>query len=684
VHRFIPTTRMGIFTGILIILWGLRMFFLTSGVRLSHLWLGIIFDIATLLLAVPAVYYSLKLSRTLRKRLLWKISRRLILAHIFIGAIPVILVMIISGYSAMLFYYQLSYYLISNQIGIQTAQVHSLNISLREGLQELLMGASSTSPAALKERLDNESRFIMDAFPSASIALSFTDPSTNKTMTYFKHNLNVSGAQSYKIPMWLSEREFSCLSIDNQQKSDSGTVLFLKSFVYSDIRPDLPFSIEVSVPFDYYLLIKLKAALGQNLLLAKNLEHSENSMMPFRTEWLQKNIVGSTYNPTNGLVWKIPLFPISWNTGEEVSSNSSSLWVELSISRLIENIFRSENMTRTRTVLVFLIIIAAFFLVVEIISVVIGIVITRSITDAVRKLDRGTEFVKRGDFSNKIVVKSDDQLGALAASFNQMTEFVQQLIKERVKKERLERELEIAQEVQKRLFPDHAPQMQRMNLAGVCLPARTVSGDYYDFLPLSVHKLGLAIGDICGKGISAALLMTNLQATLRSNVINLHEQIGHNGENSISLLIERLNNQFYSYTADNKFATFFYAVYDELRQSLTYCNAGHNPPLFFKQNTVQRLSAGGTVVGVFADTKYEQETIAVNSGDLLIAYTDGIIESVNEYGEEFGEKRLIEVIQEHRGLTAEKMMQTIVDRVRSWSFSEERDDDMTLVVANFK
>jgi sigma-B regulation protein RsbU (phosphoserine phosphatase) len=311
---------------------------------------------------------------------------------------------------------------------------------------------------------------------------------------------------------------------------------------------------------------------------------------------------------------------------------------------------------------------------------VLGIVLTKSITNAVHSLDRGTEFLKRGDFSQRIVVRSDDQLGSLADSFNQMTEYIQRLVKERVQKERLDRELEIAKDVQERLFPDSAPRMDRMDIAGICLPARIVSGDYYDFLSLGSQELGLAVGDICGKGISAALLMANLQATLRSNVMNLRS-VGTGEDKTVAGVVERLNRQIYSFTAANKFASFFYAVYDDARQTLTYCNAGHNPPLYFNGNRVRRLDTGGTVVGIFEDAQYDQETIQMKKGDLFLAYTDGIVECVNEYGEEFGERRLIQLIEDNRHLAAASIKDKIVEQVQSWTFAEEREDDMTLIVA---
>jgi len=666
-------------------LWIFKWLFYTPQMRSSSPFFAFLLDLLTPALFILAAFYFWRFFRYLRNRLLWKIRRRLVVAHIFIGAIPVLLVAGIFLVSASLIYYQLTYYLITNQIGIHSAQIHAFNLSMRDGLQELMMAASSPSATAMKNELDADSRYLLGAYPSASILLRFTDPATGRILTYVNQSVIPERLEEYQVPRWLGDKEFSGLVLEDLQPQIYPAKLLLRSFVTSDFQADFPFSIEVSVPLDRYLIGRLKAALGQDFLLASNVSDQGVNELRQSAETLRDKIVDSTLDPEAkdllaSPVWPILLFPTSWSSGMETNSGSEVLLVELSTTKLMQNVFRSESRVG-QLILGALKTIVAFFLVVEIISMVIGIVLTKSITNAVYNLDRGTEFVKRGDFSQRIVVKSQDQLGALAASFNQMTEYVQQLVKERVKKERLERELEIAKEVQERLMPNSAPQLGRMDISGVCLPARVVSGDYYDFLPLGDTELGLAVGDICGKGISAALLMSNIQATLRSNVMNLLRHHGLNGEKAVAEVVQKLNSQIYNFTSANKFASFFYAVYDDARQTLTYCNAGHNPPLYFDENGVRRLIAGGTVVGVFADSQYDQETIQVNSGDLFLAYTDGIVESVNEYGEEFGEGRLIQLVQENRSLSAERLRETVVERVLAWTYAEERDDDMTLIVA---
>jgi phosphoserine phosphatase RsbU/P len=702
VRRFVPNTRMGKFTATLIILWCAKSLIIEPRFRQS-LSPGLQFalDLLGFLLIIPVIYYSWNLFASARQRLLWKIRRRLILAHIFIGAVPSILLLIILNVAALLFYYQLSYYLSSNQIGIHAGQIHAFNLSMRAHLERILSSAR-IDPAQAKAVFDQDVENLLGAYPSAAVVLRYEDPSRSKAGALGNSNVHPERLQEYQVPLWTGEHEFSGLVYEDFQpriyavpgiSSTGGTdgKLYLRSLVSGESRPGSAFTVEISVPFDRYLLERLKAALGQELLLADRVPVSGLSVMLQTTELLKDNIICSTYDtdessqPQSRSVWSIMLYPISWNSGTEIQNGDSQvLFVDLSMSRLFQNLFRTESNV-SKTILGVLQIVIGFFLVVEIISLIVGILLTRSITSAVFNLDRGTQFIKRGDFSHRILLKSEDQLGALAESFNQMTEYVQSLVKERVQKERLERELEIAKEVQEQLFPRFAPRMQLLELTGLCLPARIVSGDYYDFLEFNDHRLGLALGDICGKGISAALLMANLQATLRSNVTNLFKEyaseVPDNIDCDVSSVVKRINRQIYHHTSANKFATFFYAVYDDSDCSLTYCNAGHNPPLFLDGGGCRRLMTGGTVVGIFPDATYDQETVQMGPGDVFVAYTDGILESVNEYGEEFGEKRIIDIIEKNRHLSAETIQKTIVERVLEWSFEEERDDDMTLIVA---
>jgi serine phosphatase RsbU (regulator of sigma subunit) len=619
--------------------------------------------------------------------------------------IPVLLIIVILWISALLFYYQYTYYLIVNQIGIHVAQLHAFNLSLSAGLQQAVT-SSSSKHGELRSVLDEDSKYLLGAYPSASTILRVVDTAGNRTV-FGAGKLHMDGVKDYQDPpRWIEGREYSGLVTEDLQPEvyvrprlatgkEARGGLYLRSLVAGDLRPDLQFSLESSVPFDGYLLDRLKSATGQDMLLADYVQTTGLNVMLQDTSILRENTISSTFDTGSAdqaisrPVWSILLYPVSWVTGLETDrANSEMLFVDLSTSKLIQNLYRSESPV-SRTILDVLRIVIGFFLAVEALSLIIGILLTKSITTAVHNLYRGTEFIRRGDFSHRIVVKSDDQLGALARSFNQMTEYVQTLVKERVQKERLERELEIAKEVQEQLFPHQAPHMERMELTGLCLPARVVSGDYYDFLQFNKRMVGMALGDICGKGISAALLMANLQATLRSNVAHLYHPTANPGgmapaDSEVARVVAILNQHIYHYTSANKFASLFYAVFDEDRLALTYCNAGHNPPLYFNENGYLRLEAGGTVVGIFPDAEYEQETVRLKSGDLFLAYTDGILECVNEYGEEFGEERLIRLVQDHRKLTATQIQKVLVEQVLNWTYEEERDDDMTLIIGKIR
>jgi sigma-B regulation protein RsbU (phosphoserine phosphatase) len=305
---------------------------------------------------------------------------------------------------------------------------------------------------------------------------------------------------------------------------------------------------------------------------------------------------------------------------------------------------------------------------------------------------------------------SDDRQLLMAVAFQvafaiQNAELVQQVAEE----ERLRHELEIATAVQRRLFPAAPPDVESLELAGVCHPARGVCVDYYDFIQLDGNRVGIAVADVAGKGISAALLMSTVQASLRSQAPQVNGRLTE--------LVSSMNHLLHGSTDAASYATFFYAQYDEAQQALTYVNAGHNPPLLVRATSMSKvrragargvtgdgkagdsgdnaagdasvisiseLTCGGPVIGAFDECRYEQETIALQSGDILIAYTDGVSEAFNAAGEEFGEARLREMASVSAHLSAQELTDRIIDEVRDWSGDTPQFDDLTLVVMKVK
>jgi sigma-B regulation protein RsbU (phosphoserine phosphatase) len=298
----------------------------------------------------------------------------------------------------------------------------------------------------------------------------------------------------------------------------------------------------------------------------------------------------------------------------------------------------------------------------------------------------GTRRIKEGDFSHRIAVQGNDQLSELAQSFNSMTETVERLIVVEKERERMQSELEIAREVQNQLFPKSVPEVAGLQIAGACNPARMVSGDYYDFMLLADGSLAVAIGDVAGKGISAALLMSAIQFTMRTHLstrMPVAVAAGNGGVQplfSTAHLVSQLNQQLFANTSPEKFATFCFGVFDESTGLFSYTNAGHPPPMLLRNGTPEQLSVTGTVVGAFPFSRYEEKSVALRSEDVLCAYTDGIVEPENVYGEQFGEERLADLLVKYRHSDTQEIIARTMENVQNWTGSSELQDDMTMVV----
>jgi serine phosphatase RsbU (regulator of sigma subunit)/catechol 2,3-dioxygenase-like lactoylglutathione lyase family enzyme len=265
-------------------------------------------------------------------------------------------------------------------------------------------------------------------------------------------------------------------------------------------------------------------------------------------------------------------------------------------------------------------------------------------------------------------------------SFDEVTHALEEQRRTIAQKQEVERravqELEIAKQVQARLFPQTQPPLKTLEYAGVCIQARKVGGDYYDFLDLGSERVGLVIGDISGKGIAAALLMANLQANVRSQCAIALDQLQR--------LMCSVNQLFCDNTPDGAFATFLFAEYDDLSGRLRFANCGHLPALLLRtDHSVERLGATATVLGIFKDWDCEIGECQLRPGDTLALYTDGITESYNSADEQFGEERLIKALQRHCGSSSQAALSSVVDEVQRFS-PHEQHDDITLIIAKHR
>jgi len=386
--------------------------------------------------------------------------------------------------------------------------------------------------------------------------------------------------------------------------------------------------------------------------------------------------------PPSKSIWRRPLYfgmthmdVISFKSGE-FQEQKILLLIESSLSDIARELF-SERNPLSLAVMIVLIFLAVLLLILEMFALFFGLRITTGFTSAVRALHRGTQRIASGDLDLRIDIPSEDELGDLAASFNEMTVAVKRGREEALARERLETELATARKIQERLLPHEMPVFSGFEIAGVSLPSQQVGGDYFDFLDLDKGQLGIAIADVSGKGIPAALLMSNLQASL-------HAQVLESGD--VAELASRINNRLVHSTDANMFATFFYGILDRTKSTFISTNAGHNPPLVFRADgNIERLEAGGLIIGFLPDQEYKQESINISPGDIIVLYTDGITEAVGPSEKLvsenlFGEERLLEVIESCLALSAKEIQAAILKAISDHTAGVPQSDDITLVI----
>jgi serine phosphatase RsbU (regulator of sigma subunit) len=274
-----------------------------------------------------------------------------------------------------------------------------------------------------------------------------------------------------------------------------------------------------------------------------------------------------------------------------------------------------------------------------------------------------------GREDRELVASVANQAGTVLENLRLATALAERLEAERV----AGRELEIAREVQSKLLPQHAPVLESLDYFGVCVQARLVGGDYYDFLYLGPGRLGFVLPDISGKGISAALLMASLQASLRSQYAQAPDDLPR--------VLRAVNRTFFDSTATSRYATLFFAIYDETTSRLRYANCGHPPPVLLgPDGAIDRLQPTGTVIGLFDEWDCRVQEIDLNPGDTLVMFTDGVAEAFNEDFEEFGEERIVDLMRAQADLPAVTMVEALVEAVQRHS-GRAQSDDFTVVVA---
>ncbi len=719
--------------------------------------LGLIGPLTLVVVCVVLVYYGLKVLVRLKRKLLWRVRRRLIITYLFVGLTPVVLLLLLGGIAATGGSSQGMVRVVTVQLEATERQTLESARSTAEGLLAL---PPNTNERAAQAWLDERASLLQATLPGARVSAWRTSGGDagslgeGETATLACASINDetrgvgsdTGDARESLPAWLAGvSEWSGLSYmppaaDSRSAFGTPSVRALARRAWGGRSV----AVLVTVPVSRALVKRLREITGVTVrpfFLGKSTAQTRADSGGVRykvsdEDELKTGVPASERSAPETIVdfsrdqfgeeipklasWYIP-FPVfmpatDWATGRETPQWSFVVdwsWTEGGKqfwSNAVLGPFLWQGLYS----------LAIAFLVLEILALLSAGWMTRAVTGTVHKLYRATESVRRGYFSHRIRTRSRDQLGELALAFNDMSANIETLLAERVEHERLKREIEIAHEVQAQLFPRTTPDLSTAEITGECRAALGVAGDYYDFIEVAPGLIAFVLGDVSGKGLSASLVMSNLQAALRAQAETVAERMRLAGEGAaaaaltggvtaaaaastsgdggqtldaahagrdadgaraVARMTASINEQLCRATDTNRFATLFLALYDDRTRTLRYTNAGHNAPLLVRADgSVERLTTGGTVVGAFTSVSFDEGRTTLGAGDMLVVYSDGVTEAQNGTGEEYGEARLSSFTVARREETANNLRNAVFDEIDRWAGDAERGDDQTLVI----
>lgn len=673
-------------------------------------WSGTLSGWVEFLAIVAAVLFFILGFKWVKHRILWRLRNRLIVTYVFIGVIPAVLLVTMAVITLWGIGGQFAVFVVTSEIQSRLRSMEAANVAISSELSAHIERGEkpvAASLAGLRRRDSSWERRtvcawygektlpLCDEYGGASIAYpgflkdNFRDivRDNNQLLLRVGTSTQVGSSQLTVVTSEPFDKEF----ISKIAANLGEVTLFTPSIPSNAKRPEIS-------PAGVHSPVLPGNQKNQNTILIRSGAGSNANQQSLAADFT----VGAVPSPAGKfdreITFPTPIAVVDWKTGKS-QSTGAFVQVTTRVAALYDRLFATwgEFVLGVAYILLGL---GIFLAIVELVALIIGTRMTRTVTASVAQLYDATRHVDRGDFSHRIPVKSQDQLAQLSLSFNSMTASIEKLIQEQKEKQRMENELAIAQEVQSQLFPRKVSEIESLEVHGFCRPARTVSGDYYDFLNASSHKMILAVGDISGKGISAALLMATIHSAVRAYSVESLPQIREplavgavagagrmmatwpeGIDISPSALLRLLNHQLFESTPPEKYATLFLGIYDGRLRRMTYSNGGHLPPVLISENgAISKLEAGGTVVGLFDNMSYDEGSIDMQPGDILVAYSDGVTEPENDFGE-FGEQRLIELVRRNRQQPLTQISQIVTHAVDDWIGDNEQPDDVTLVLA---
>ncbi len=631
--------------------------------------------IGGLILLAGASVLVYRLFVVVKRRMLWRVRRKLTLSYIFIGLVPAALIIVFFLLCGLLLFFNISSYLVQSRLAALGDQTRFLADTAVLELQR------SQGAAEFAETLQRRQAGASAKYPSASYSLALARRSCDGGAAAEPRPSAVTapmvaGPWSHAepptgLPAWIGCAGYSGLV----NYGGPRTQLAVRAVAFED-APMPTYAVIVDVPLGADIEQQLKddtgieigpvvgiGAVGQNF---EDVDVPESRPLDRPREWVAF------------------LDYTDWATGEP---STATMAIRTSIGNIYDRlsaapVARLRSFNFGQVLLILLGVIGTLFLVIQIVALGMGLALARSITGSVHELFAGTERVREGDFTQKIAIHTRDQLGELAESFNSMTASIEDLLEQKAEKERLEQELRIARTIQMSLLPQGEMRMRGLALSGHCEPAREVGGDYYDFLPIDEHRVGILIADVAGKGASAALYMAELKGLILA--------LSQSHRSPKALLIEA--NRIISQHLDTRsFITITYAVVDVEARTLTHARAGHCPLMYLpgpgtEPRQVQVILPDGLVLGLKIDNGerfnglLEEVTLPLDPGDLFVLYTDGITEAMNSEGDWFGDVRLATLLEDQADLPFDELRERILREIAVFVGDAPQQDDMTMLL----
>jgi sigma-B regulation protein RsbU (phosphoserine phosphatase) len=644
--------------------------------------------VAGIAVAAGLAYFLFRLIVHAQRRLLWRVRRKLILSYIFVGFVPALLIVAFFLLCGYLLFYNFGSYLVQTRLRALSDQARFLAQSTALEIQRA--GGRDVDSIIARRQANAAAQYPDLSFavlpmqrpcdaakPTASVAVS-----TPRVAGPWTH---VEPPRS--VPPWIRCSGFAGTFAYSHRKmataENEDTHLLVRAVAFPD-SPQPGYAVVVDVMVNDLVRKQLRDETGVELKTVTVLEPEKaDDPRPLRGRPGGDHDSRARLDVT-GLLGSLPSL-MEYRDWESGAAGTLNVTTGLSVSELYDRISAAEGKAGRslgQGLLLLLFVIGALFLIIEFIALVAGLALAKSITGSVHELFAGTERVRQGDFTHKIGVKSDDQLGELAGSFNSMTASIEDLLRQAAEKKRLEEELRIAHEIQMSLLPQGPLLMPGLTVTALCVPAREVGGDYYDFLPLDGSRVGVLIADVSGKGTSAALYM----AELKGLVLSLSEI--HPSPRDLLIAANRI---IAKHLDARSFITMTYAVIDLRTRTMTYARAGHTPLIYVpgpgvRSRRMQILAPDGMVLGLKLDNgeMFErllcEETILLNPGDLYLFFTDGISEAMNVHDDLFGEQRLGELVESHADLPSEQLRERMLRDIAAFVGDAPQHDDMTMIL----